>query len=59
MTTSELKRAMDRRFNRIDRRFERVDRRLDRLERTKVDKTDPPSFRGRRREHGEPHARLR
>jgi hypothetical protein len=33
MTTSDLKRAMDR-------RFDRTDRRLDRLERTKVDKTE-------------------
>jgi hypothetical protein len=40
MTTSDLKRAMDRRFDRVDQRFERMDRRLDRLERTKVDKTE-------------------
>jgi polyhydroxyalkanoate synthesis regulator phasin len=33
MTTSELKRAIDRRFDRSDRRF-------DRLQRTKVDRTD-------------------
>jgi hypothetical protein len=48
MTTSELKRAMDRRFDRLERatnrrfdRFERMtDRRFDRLERTKVDKAE-------------------
>src|SRR5437667_5730644 len=44
MTTSELKRAMDRRFERVERRFEQLeramDRRFERLDRTKVDKAE-------------------
>jgi hypothetical protein len=46
MTTSGLKRAMDRRFDRLERtkvdkvEFRRLRRAIDRLERTKVDKAE-------------------
>ena len=33
MTVSQLKRSMDRRFDRVDRRFERIDRRFERIDR--------------------------
>ena len=44
MTTLQLKRTIDRRFESIDRRFERAERtnrrRFDRLDRRKADKSD-------------------
>ncbi len=56
MTTSQLKRSMDRRFDRIDGRFDRIDRRLNRakrstdarlhnLDRKKADKSDVQQLR--------------
>ena len=40
MTIPQLKKSVDRRFERVDRRFQSVERRLDRIERTMATKAD-------------------